>query len=365
MSAAWDAIKIALRKKWTRVAIAASSASLLSGGNAYGEEDAGSVAAKATEQVTAKVESAKENFVAAVTEGDTDAMIALVTEFGIPLVIAIAVLFFGYMVASFIGRTSNKFVSKRVDPTLGRFTGKIAKTLTFLFIAMGLLSYYGIELTSLAAILAAAGFAIGMALAGTISNFAAGVMLQLFRPFKIGDYVIIAGTSGTVEGIDLFTTQLNTPDNRRLIVPNSEIFGTTIENATHNQYRRVDVSVGCDYSACLDETRATLEGAIKDIPNTVSEPASQVYLMDLGDSSVNWTVRIWAKPADYWAVREDVTVAVKKALDAAGIGIPFPQMDVHLSQPLADESAPTRPRRREMPMVQATMNPPARQNANI
>lgn len=359
MKAAWNAIVA----RHPRLFATAVVIVFLSGGPAMAAEDAGQVAADATKQVTQKVDSAKTTFMQAIN-GDTEAMMSLVTDFGIPIAIAIAVLFFGYVIAGAIGRMASNFVSRQVDQTLGRFAGKIVKTLTFLFIAMGVLSYYGIELTSVAAILAAAGFAVGMALAGTISNFAAGVMLLLFRPFKIGDYVIVAGTAGTVEEIDLFTTQLNTPDNRRLIVPNGEVFGATIENATHNQHRRVDVSVGCDYSACLDQTRATLESAIVGIEDIVSEPPTQVYLVDLGDSAVNWQVRVWTTPAKFWAVRENVTVAVKKSLDAAGIGIPFPQMDVHLNNPPQDDT-PTKPRRREIPMVQANMNTPARASTGV
>ena len=358
MKPAWDAFKASTRflaRPALNAAMLMVAATLLFGSTAYGNEDAGAVAADATKQMTAKMENAKATFMKAVTEGDPEAMMTLVTDYGIPVIIAIAVLFFGYIVAGFFGRWAGNIVGKQVDQTLGRFAGKMVKTLVFLFIGMGLLSYYGIELTSVAAIIAAAGFAIGMALAGTISNFAAGVMLLLFRPFKIGDYVNIAGTAGTVEAIDLFTTQLNTPDNRRLIVPNNEIFGTTIENATHNQNRRVDVSVGCDYSACLDETRATLESAVEGIEGIVPEPAAQVYLVDLGDSAVNWQVRVWAKTTDYWAVRERVTVAVKKSLDAANIGIPFPQMDIHVNQATA-EDALTRPRRRETPVLQTNVS---------
>ena len=236
------------------------------------------------------------------------------------------------MVAGKLGSWAGAFVTRQVDTTLGRFAGKVVKAAVFLFVLMGVMSYFGFDVTSLAAILAAVGFAVGMALSGTIGNFAAGIMLLLFRPFKIGDYVVMAGTEGVVEEIDLFTTQLNTLDNRRLIVPNGEVFGTTIENVTHNQYRRVDVNVGCDYEACLDRTRATLEAAITDIPDAVSHPAPEAYLMDLGDSAVNWQVRVWCKPIHYWAVRQDLTAATKKALDAAEIGIPYPQLDLHISQ---------------------------------
>ncbi|MEM7316680.1 MAG: mechanosensitive ion channel family protein, partial [Planctomycetota bacterium] len=192
--------------------------------------------------------------------------------------------------------------------------------------------------TSFAAILAAAGFAVGMALQGTLSNFAAGVMLLVFRPFKVGDYISVAGSEGVVEEIDLFTTRMNSLDNRHLIVPNSSIFGETIENFTKNDLRRVDVNVGAEYKADLRHTRQVLSDAIAVIPGGVSDPAPEVYLVELADSSVNWQCRVWCRPENYWEVRQRVTTVAKDALDNAGIGIPFPQMDLHVITNLAAQT---------------------------
>lgn len=194
-----------------------------------------------------------------------------------------------------------------------------------------------INVAGFAAILAAAGFAIGMALQGTLGNFAAGVMLLIFRPFKIDDYIVVADTEGTVEEIDLFTTRLNALDNRHLIIPNGEIFGAKLENYSRNQVRRVDVNVGAAYSADLDSTRAALLRAVSKVCEQTAEavgsvdtPQAQVYLMELGASSVNWQLRVWCCPEDYWDVRERLTAAAKVSLDQSGISIPFPQMDVHV-----------------------------------
>ena len=176
-----------------------------------------------------------------------------------------------------------------------------------------------------------------MALQGTLQNFAAGIMLLMFRPFKVDDFIVVAGTEGTVEEIDLFTTRLNALDNRHLIIPNGEIFGAKLENFTRNALRRVDVNVGAAYNADLDVTRNALERATEAVNNAfirsagnVDVPAPQVYLMELGASSVDWQLRVWCRPEDYWGVREALTGAAKESLDQSGISIPFPQMDVHV-----------------------------------
>lgn len=217
-----------------------------------------------------------------------------------------------------------------LDATLTRFAAKAARYTVLILGGLAILSVFGISVASFAAILAAGAFAVGLALQGTLGHFAAGTMLLIFRPFKVGDFISVAGISGTVVEIELFTTLLDTPDNRRIVVPNGEIFGSTIENLTFHPTRRVDVSVGTDYSADLQETRAILEGVAGSSASVLQDPAPQVYLDELAGSSINWVVRVWAATPDYWAVRERVTHEVKDALDRAEIGIPFPQMDVHL-----------------------------------
>ena len=178
----------------------------------------------------------------------------------------------------------------------------------------------------------AAGLAVGLAFQGTLANFSSGVMLLVFRPFKVGDVVNAAGVTGKVYETGMFSTTLDTPDNRRIILPNGTVFGSTIENVTHHDTRRVDVTIGVDYAADLDDTRQVLTNSISNIPDTLNEPESQIVLSELGASSVDWTIRIWSNTEDYWGVRETVLESVKKSLDAAGIGIPYPQLDVHLDK---------------------------------
>lgn len=261
--------------------------------------------------------------------GDTQAMSELGSSL-LPAAVAIGIVMIGYFIASFLGRVIGGAVAKRVDLTLGKFLGRVIKNGIMVMIFLGVLGYFGVDVTSFAAIIAALGFAVGMALQGTLGNFAAGVMLLVFRPFKIGDYIQVGDEEGVVEEIDLFTTRLNTLDNMHKIVPNGQIFGATITNYSRNEYRRVDVNVGADYAADVDYTRAVLQTAISEVPGAVSNPAPQVVLTELADSSVNWQVRVWCEPAVYWDVRELLTVAAKKGLDLNGIGIPFPQMQIHL-----------------------------------
>ena len=249
----------------------------------------------------------------------------------------LALLFISYMVASAIGRFFGALISKKVDVTLGKFSTKALRNMIMLVVVMVALDKWGVNVTGLAAVLAAAGFAVGMALQGTLQNFAAGVMLLFFRPFKVDDYICVAGTEGTVEEIDLFTTRLNALDNRHLIIPNGEIFGAKLENYTRNALRRVDVNVGAGYNADLGETRTALEQAAKAVNKSFIEsaghinvPDPQIYLLELGASSVDWQLRVWCRPEDYWDVREALTGAAKESLDHSGISIPFPQMDVHV-----------------------------------
>ena len=289
--------------------------------------------AKAGEAAAAGAKEAAEgmyNTFMGAMRGEEGQLQELLTVYLAPAIIALLALFIGYMVASFVGRVVGGVVTKKVDVTLGKFMAKMIRNLIMLFVVLGALSTFGVDVTSFAAILAAAGFAVGMALQGTLSSFAAGVMLLIFRPFKVDDYIKAAGTEGTVEEIDLFSTRLNSLDNRHLIIPNSEIFGSMIENYSRNEARRVDVSVGAEYSADLGATRIALENAIAQVPGQIAGSPPQVYLVDLGDSSVNWQCRVWCRPGDYWGVRENLTAAVKNSLDHSNIGIPFPQVDVNI-----------------------------------
>lgn len=228
------------------------------------------------------------------------------------------------------GRTERQLLRAKVDSTLARFFGQAVRYTVIVGAVLGCLGAVGIETASFAAAFAAAGLAVGLAFQGTLSNFAAGAMLLIFRPLRIGDFVSAAGEMGTVAELGIFTTELKAIDGKRVILPNSAVFGNTITNFTDTPLRRVDVAVGVEYSADIDRTRQVLEEAVASVPGKVSEPAPQVFLSGLGASSVDWQLRLWAEPATYWDVHQASVRAAKVALDKAGIGIPFPQLDVHL-----------------------------------
>ncbi len=250
----------------------------------------------------------------------------------LPKVAGVIVLLLGaWIVARWLSGRVTKALSHKLDITIARFFGSLIKYGVIIMAVLGCLRIFGFETTSFAALIGAAGLAIGLALQGTLSNFSSGVMLLIFRPFTVGDVVSAGGVTGKVVDLSLFTTEFDTPDNRRIIVPNGQIYGSTIENITFHDTRRVDVSVGTSYPASIPQTRDVLLAAVHGIEGLHAEPAPVAYLVDLGDSSINWSVRVWSNTPDYWAVRERVTQSIKSALDEAGIGIPFPQMDVHLN----------------------------------
>jgi small conductance mechanosensitive channel len=291
-----------------------------------------------TEQAAEIIESAPitpsvQGLVGAFTDGDISSadLTRLWTEVGLPIVKAIVLILIVVFVAGWLGRMTTRVAKKaHIEITLARFFGNLMRYLFLVVGGISILGVFGIETTSFAAILAAVGFAVGMALSGTLSNVASGVMLLVFRPFKVGDVVSAGGVTGKIEELGLFTTVFDTPDNRRIIVPNNAIFGSTIENVTFHDTRRVDVSLGTDYGADLDKTRAVLMEAATKVEGRLQDQDAVVVLGDLGDSAIGWAVRVWANTSDYWAVKEQLTRDVKVALDNAGIGIPFPQMDVHL-----------------------------------
>jgi len=293
-------------------------------------------AAPTSDQKLSHVADSGKEALSGLMKGDTSGALDFFMKYGLPVVGALAILIVTFIVGKIVSNMVRKGSEKaKIDITLSRFFGKLVYYLILVIGVMFALSLCGIEVTSFAAVLAAAGFAVGMALSGTLSNFAAGAMLLIFRPFKVGDVINAAGVTAKVYAIELFTTTLDTPDNRHIIVPNSSIYGGTIENITHHPERRVDVNVGISYSASIDQTREVLTNAVQSISQmmvTGQDRGYQVMLVDLGSSSVNWVVRFWAKRDDFWTVKEALTRAVKMHLDEAGIGIPFPQMDVHLKK---------------------------------
>ncbi len=249
--------------------------------------------------------------------------------------LGLVVLFIGYLAAKYLSRVISKPVCRRVDETLGKFVGRVVFYCVMLAVGGAVLSKLGAPLGGLAAMLAAAGFAVGMAFQGTLSNFAAGVLMLVFRPFKVGDVINAAGVIGKVNEIDLFTTTLDTADNRRIIIPNSSISSGTIENVSYHPHRRVEVIVGVQYTADMGETRQALEAAVASLQSHMisgKNRGSAVVMSGLGDHSVQWKVRMWVASSDYWPMLESLTCEVKKQLDAVNIGIPFPQLEVHFDR---------------------------------
>lgn len=258
----------------------------------------------------------------------------LITRYSIKLVGALVVLIGVWIVARILSHLTKRALTRlHFDLTLSIFISSMTRWTIILLGVLACLSIFGVETTSFAAILGAAGLAIGLAFQGSLSNIASGIMLLIFRPLKIGDYVRAGGEQGTVAEVGLFTTSLDTPDNRRVVLPNSSIFGNTIENVTFHPIRRVDFTVGCGYPADIDQTRQVLNRAAESVDLKISDRDHQILLMDLAASSVNWQVRIWANTPDYWVAREQLIRAIKMHLDEAGIEIPYQQIDVHLSQP--------------------------------
>ncbi|MCB9523907.1 MAG: mechanosensitive ion channel [Myxococcales bacterium] len=229
-------------------------------------------------------------------------------------------------------RITKGLQAKNFDATLSIFFGKLVRWGVIVATVLSCLGVFGVQTTSFAAVIGAAGLAIGLAFQGTLSNFSAGVMLLVFRPFKVGDLINAAGSLGVVAEIGLFTVALDTLDNRRIIIPNSSVTAGTIENISANEYRRVDVDVGTDYGADLKQTRDVLEQVCANVAGRDAEKGHQVFLSALGASSIDWQLRVWCKADVYWDVWQALTHDAKVALDAAGIGIPFPQMDVHLDK---------------------------------
>ncbi len=255
----------------------------------------------------------------------------LLVTYGGQVAVALVVLIVGWIFAGWVGGVARKALAKaKVDETLSKFLSKLARWAILLLVFLSCLGVFGVETTSFAAVIGSAGIAIGLAFQGTLSNFAAGIMLLMFRPFQVGDVVSVAGQTGKVNEIELFTTTLDTFDNRRFIIPNGQVFGATIENITYHDQRRADVDVGVAYSADIDRTREILTQAAESVTGGLDDPAPAIVLLGLGDSAVNWSVRVWAKADEFGDVKQAAIRAVKVALDETGIEIPFPQMDVHM-----------------------------------
>ena len=247
------------------------------------------------------------------------------------IVVAAAILFGGIWVAKRIKNYIALMMERRnVDALLASFTSNIAYVLLVAFVIIAALGQLGIQTTSFVAIIGAAGLAIGLSLQGSLSNFASGVMIIAFRPFKVGDFIEAGGVAGVVEGIQIFSTQMRTGDNKAIIVPNANITGGNITNYSAKDTRRVDMVFGIGYDDDIKKTKDVLTELIDADERILKDPAPTVAVSELADSSVNFVVRPWVKTDDYWGVMFDFTEAVKLRFDKEGISIPYPQQDVHL-----------------------------------
>jgi len=258
----------------------------------------------------------------------------LILQYGIQAVIALVIFLLGGRIAKFCANLTEKAFNKRkVDKAVGSFVSSIIYAIVFAATILMALSQIGIETTSFIAILGAAGLAVGLALQGSLSNFASGVLIILLRPFKSGDYVEVGGKAGTVDKIEIFSTELRTPDNKVIIMPNSAIMSGAIVNYSREATRRIDLVIGVGYDADLRKAKEVLKSVLDAETRLLQTPAYTVAVSELGDSSVNFVVRPWVNSGDYWPTYFSLMENIKIALDEAGISIPFPQMDVHLHKP--------------------------------
>ena len=250
-------------------------------------------------------------------------------DYAIKIVVAIAIFVFGKMVARLLTKAVEKvLIHRNVDKTVASFLVSILYGILITFVVIAAISHLGFNTTSLVAVLGAAGLAVGLALQGSLSNFASGVLLVSFRPFKAGDFVEVAGISGTVEEVLIFSTKLKTPDNKEIIIPNGSITSGSITNYSAKDTRRVDLVIGVSYDADLATTKKILTEITANHALILQDQDTTIAVSELADSSVNFVVRPWVKTADYWTVYFELLETIKVELDKAGIEIPFPQMSV-------------------------------------
>jgi small conductance mechanosensitive channel len=257
----------------------------------------------------------------------------LFLEYGIKVVAALAIFIIGRIVAKAVAKGILKALQLRqIDNTVSNFIHNLSYGALYVFVIIAALSQLGIQTTSFIAILGAAGLAVGLALQGSLSNFASGVLMIIFRPFKLGDYVEAGGKAGTVEDIQIFATQLKTPDNKVVIIPNSAIMDDSIVNYSRKPTRRVDLKIGVSYDAYLPDVKALLTKTVEANDKVLHNEGYTIAVHELADSSVNFVIRVWSKTPDYWNVYFELTESIKLALDENNIGIPYPQMDIHMQK---------------------------------
>jgi len=255
----------------------------------------------------------------------------LVSVFGLKILAALAIFIIGKWAANVTKKVTHKVMTKRnVDPTIVSFVENLIYIIVVAFVVLASLGQLGVQTTSFVAIIGAAGLAIGLSLQGSLSNFAAGLLMLIFRPFKVDDVIEGAGVIGKVEAMKVFTTQLKTADNKVIIVPNAKLTSDNIINYSAKETRRVDLTCGIGYGDDIDKAKKVINDLLAADDRILKDPAPTVAVLEMADSSVNFVVRPWVKTADYWNVYFDTTESIKKRFDAESISIPFPQRDVHI-----------------------------------
>lgn len=262
----------------------------------------------------------------------SETLIPIATTYGLNVIGAILILIAGYIIAGWASKRVVKKAgqSNNIDDTLVPILGQITRIFIIIVTILAVLNQFGVETTSIVAVLGASALAVGLALQGTLSNIAAGVMLLMLRPFKVGDAVSVGGTMGVVDAINLFTTEMHTFDNIGVSMPNSKVWGAEIQNLNRYDTRRVDMEFGIGYSDDMDKAIRIIKEILDEDERVHKEPAPLIAISNLGDSSVDIRVRPWTDRSNVWPLRYDITKKVKEQFDANGVSIPFPQRDVHL-----------------------------------
>lgn len=265
--------------------------------------------------------------------GIMEKIVSIAMDFGLKLIGALLLLVIGLWIIKVFSRGVGKLMVKaNIEPSLHSFLKSFLSVILKVLLIISVLVMVGIEMTSFIALLAAAGLAVGMALSGTLQNFAGGVMILLFRPFKVGDYINAQGHSGTVKEIQIFNTILTTPDNVTIILPNGGLSGSAMTNYSTQSTRRVDMTFGIGYDDDIDQAKNVLNDLIGKDQRIFKDPEPFIAVAELADSSVNIVVRAWVNASDYWGVFFDMQEQVKKSFDKQGVSIPYPQTDMHLHQ---------------------------------
>ena len=251
--------------------------------------------------------------------------------YGLKVLAALVIIVIGRFAAGGIRSLVRRLLQRsRVDEILVSFTGSVIYVAIIAFVIIAALGQLGVQTASFIAVIGAAGLAVGLALQGSLANFAAGVLMIIFKPFKVGDFIEGGGVLGVVEAIGIFTTELKSPDNKKIIVPNAKMTGDNIVNYSAKDLRRVDIVAGVSYADDIDKVKSILRDILSNDDRVLKDPAPMICVLELADSSVNLAVRPWVKTADYWDVFFATQESIKKRFDAEGITIPFPQQDVHL-----------------------------------